>query len=971
VRLVDGKTPKQGRVEVRYKGTWGTICNDEWGIWDAYVVCHMLNYSKAVTGTTASVKGNGPIWLKRLYCTGSQESIDQCYHAGWGNTDGCHHSRDAGVVCGNAINVNVRLVDGKTTNGGRVEVRYKGTWGTICNERWGILDAYVVCHMLNYSKAVTATTASVKGTGQIWLKRLYCWGSEESIDQCLHAGWGNTGGCDHSHDAGVVCGNLTPEEKAIKVRLVGDQKYTGKVEILYQGTWGVVQAKDLLSVRLVDGKTPKQGRVQVRYKGTWGTICNDEWGIYDAYVVCHILNYSKAVTATTSSVKGTGPIWLIGLRCLGSEESIDQCRHGGWGNTGGCDHSRDAGVVCGNLTPEEKAIKVRLVGDQNHTGKVEIQYQGTWGVVCDTSWDIRDAQVICRMLGYKAAENAIRYIEGETPRRILMYDVGCRGREKSIADCAHSGWWKYSCSNNLLAGVVCQTNEDPPPVQVCLAGGRSVNSGRLEVRYHGQWGTVCDDGWDMKDAEVVCRMLGYSGVQEYITTKFTLVKGIIWLKYVDCTGRETSIADCSRGEWGNVYCYHDEDVGVTCIVGKALYFSRLEGGGWWKYYCSNKQLAGVVCQTNEDPPPVQVRLAGGRSVNSGRLEVRYHGQWGTVCDDGWDMKDAEVVCGMLGCVRLVDGKTPNEGHVEERYKGTWGTICNDIQWDISDAYVVCHMLNYSKAVTATTASVKGTGPIWLTGLDCGGSQKSIDQCPQVGWGNTDGCDHSRDAGVVCGNAINVNVRLVDGKTPNEGSVEVRYKGTWGTICNEDWNIWDAYVVCHKLNYSKAVTATTASVKGTGSIWLKGLRCLGYEETVDKCRHAGWGNTGGCDHSRDAGVVCGNLTPEEKAIKVRLVGDQNYTGKVEIKYQGTWGVVCDISWDIRDAHVICRMLGYKAAKHAIRFIEGETPRRMLMSYVGCSGREKSIAECYHPGWWVVPSYCSNKVLAGVVCGLSDK
>ncbi|XP_031556202.1 deleted in malignant brain tumors 1 protein-like isoform X2 [Actinia tenebrosa] len=240
-----------------------------------------------------------------------------------------------------------------------------------------------------------------------------------------------------------------------------------------------------VGVRLVNGKTPNKGRIEVRYKGTWGTIYNDgNWDIHDAYVVCHMLNYSKAVTATTASVKGTGPIWLKGLSCSRSQESIDQCRHGGWGNTGGCDHRRDAGVVCGNLTPEEKAIKVRLVGDQNHTGKVEILYQGTWGVVCHWLWDIQDAHVVCRMLGYKAAEHAIWFIEGETPRRVLMYNVECSGREKSIAECAHSGWWNVNsfCSNKRLAGVVCQTNEDPPPVQVRLAGGRSGNSGRLEVR---------------------------------------------------------------------------------------------------------------------------------------------------------------------------------------------------------------------------------------------------------------------------------------------------------------------------------------------------------------------------------------------------------------------------------------------------------------------------------------------------------
>jgi len=114
---------------------------------------------------------------------------------------------------------------------------------------------------------------------------------------------------------------------------------------------------------------------------------------------------------------------------------------------------------------EEKAISVRLVGTSvSHVGQVEIQYQGTWGAVCDLLWDIRDAHVICRMLGYKAAERPILNMEGETTRRILLDRVGCSGKEKSIAECAHRGWWiagssYYYCTNIRLAGVVCQVDE--------------------------------------------------------------------------------------------------------------------------------------------------------------------------------------------------------------------------------------------------------------------------------------------------------------------------------------------------------------------------------------------------------------------------------------------------------------------------------------------------------------------------------
>jgi deleted-in-malignant-brain-tumors protein 1 len=92
------------------------------------------------------------------------------------------------------------------------------------------------------------------------------------------------------------------------------------------------------------------------------------------------------------------------------------------------------------------------------------------------------------------------------------------------------------------------------------------------------------------------------------------------------------------------------------------------------------------------------------------------------------------------------------------------------------------------------------------------------------------------------------------------------------------------------------------------------------------------------------VYCTIFVLEEKAIKVRLVGSHS-AGQVEIQYQGTWGTVCQWNWGISDAHVICRMLGYKAAEVAIKFIEGETTRRQLMYYVGCSGKERSMQSVF--------------------------
>ena len=98
-----------------------------------------------------------------------------------------------------------------------------------------------------------------------------------------------------------------------------------------------------------------------------------------------------------------------------------------------------------------------------------------------------------------------------------------------------------------------------------LVGGNWSGEGRVEINYRGTWGTVCDDSWDLRDARVVCRQLGYpSAVRALSSAHFGRGSGRIWLDDVQCQGNETSLGICQHRPWGVHNCGHGEDASVIC-----------------------------------------------------------------------------------------------------------------------------------------------------------------------------------------------------------------------------------------------------------------------------------------------------------------------------------------------------------------------------------------------------------------------
>ncbi|KAL7404920.1 hypothetical protein ABVT39_021137 [Epinephelus coioides] len=664
VRLVNGGNSScSGRVEIFHSGQWGTVCDDAWDLLDAQVVCRQLGCGRVLSAPQGARfgQGRGPIWLDDVMCRGSESELSECRHRGFGSHN-CGHNEDAGVVC-EALSP-VRLVNSDNRCSGRVEVYHDGLWGTVCDDGWDLNDANVVCRQLGCGSARSALQSAAfgQGSGPIWLDDVSCFGNEPSITDCRHPGFG-VHNCGHSEDASIIC-EVQPGPNT--TALPPSPGPTPQVTANSTTTPAVNNSTGVEGeVRLVNGGNSScSGRVEIFHSGQWGTVCDDAWDLLDAQVVCRQLGCGRVLSAPQGARfgQGRGPIWLDDVMCRGSESELSECRHRGFGSHN-CGHNEDAGVVCEALSP------VRLVNSDNRcSGRVEVYHDGLWGTVCDDGWDLNDANVVCRQLGCGSARSALQsaaFGQGSGP--IWLDDVSCFGNEPSITDCRHPGFGVHNCGHSEDASIICEGVEGEVRL---VNGGNSSCSGRVEIFHSGQWGTVCDDAWDLLDAQVVCRQLGCGRVLSAPQgARFGQGRGPIWLDDVMCRGSESELSECRHRGFGSHNCGHNED-------------------------------AGVVCEALSP-----VRLVNSDNRCSGRVEVYHDGLWGTVCDDGWDLNDANVVCRQLGC-------------------------------------------GSARSALQSAAFGQGSGPIWLDDVSCFGNEPSITDCRHPGFG-VHNCVHGEDASVVC------------------------------------------------------------------------------------------------------------------------------------------------------------------------------------------------------------------------------
>ncbi|XP_031817661.1 LOW QUALITY PROTEIN: soluble scavenger receptor cysteine-rich domain-containing protein SSC5D [Sarcophilus harrisii] len=590
----------------------------------------------------------------------------------------------------------LRLAGGPHGCAGRLEVRHGGRWGTVCDDGWDLRDAAVACRELGCGGALAAPAGAFfgEGIGPVWLSELACQGSESRLSLCRHRGW-KAHICSHEEDAGLVCvgqraANSRPDSaEPLDRELWAETSPTSPAPPLAGNPTSSPQNA------LRPPKLPKSTRAPPQASSA------PQQGEWEG-------PQGGPPPAQPQPLPRGRPLHPPFRPSHPPHEQENK------GETG-------KGGIPGPQLPENSSSAAR---DGQEAAKAT---EGRGGGARSPSGGLGARRV---------------------DKKVSWGASGPRGPEGSGA--------------RLTLALLSPHAVGPAP-HLRLAGGPNGCAGRLEVWHGGHWGTVCDDGWDLRDAAVACRELGCGGALAAPGGAFFGEgAGPILLDDLRCKGNETSLGLCPARPWGQHDCHHREDAGAVCdgetssaspppsllsarqagdpsplsASSSTLHSVKAPGGG--RLFGGQSPLhsclplglptpgssveapetraptAGLPAAASptalQEPGPPEgaprLRLVSGPGRCAGRLEAWYGGRWGTVCDDGWDVRDAAVACRELGC------GAPREP----------GPAAGRFGW--------------------------GEGPIWLDDVACAGTEVRLADCPAAPWGKHN-CAHNEDVGVTC------------------------------------------------------------------------------------------------------------------------------------------------------------------------------------------------------------------------------
>ncbi|XP_063348700.1 scavenger receptor cysteine-rich type 1 protein M130-like [Pelmatolapia mariae] len=923
VRLLNGSSLCSGRLQVKSNQRWSSVCEADFDLQDAEVVCRELG-----CGPPSLLQGalygevEAPVWSREFQCGGHESALLDCRSSGSARSS-CSPGKAAGLTCSEPV----RLVGGASRCAGTLELKHLGEWRPVEAFSWTLKEAAVFCQHLDCGSAVfVGKRDDYRHSGDRMRINPDCVHSGSALRECA------TVVSSYSYTLDLTCSD---------------------------------------SVRLLNGSSLCSGRLQVKSNQRWSSVCEADFDLQDAEVVCRELGCgppSLLQGALYGEVEA--PVWSREFQCGGHESALLDCRSSGSARSS-CSPGNAAGLTCSDSD-------VRLVGGASRCGgTLEVKHLGEWRPVDGSDWTLKEAAVVCEHLDCGSAV----YVgeRGESSYRSVW---------EIKPDCVRFRSGQIECAKStFVSSILDLTCSD----SVRLLNGSSLCSGRLQVKSNQRWSSVCEADFDLQDAEVVCRELGCGPPSLLQGALYGEVEAPVWSREFQCGGHESALLDC-------------------------------RSSGSARSSCSPGKAAGLTCSE-----PDEVRLVGKASHCGGTLEIKHVREWRPVDFYNWTLKKAAVVCEHLDCgsavsvrerksprrfvwsirpdcfqsgsklgdclrllpsttilnltcldsVRLLNGSSLCSGRLQVKSNQRWSSVC-EADFDLQDAEVVCRELGCGPPSLLQGALYgEAEAPVWSREFQCGGHESALLDCRSSGSARSS-CSPGKAVGLTCSEPV----RLVGGASRCAGTLEVKHLGEWRPVDDNGWTMKPAAVVCEHLDCGSAVSVGLI-FKSYGSVWRINPDCVQSGSPLRECAIS-WSSSSILDltcsasygrlrHPRCADYLAGSLRHWKhehygtivSADSVRLLnGSSLCSGRLQVKSNQRWSSVCEADFDLQDAEVVCRELGCGPPSLLQGALYGEVEAPVWSREFQCGGHESALLDCRSSG--SARSSCSPGKAAGLTC-----
>uniref|UniRef100_A0A672Z455 SRCR domain-containing protein n=1 Tax=Sphaeramia orbicularis TaxID=375764 RepID=A0A672Z455_9TELE len=351
VRLVRGPSRCKGVVEIKHHGEWRDMGHyspsDSWTLKAADAICRRVDCGSAVSVVAGPTYDK---WFFSPHCLLSTSTLTDCV-----TTRPLSIGSAPYLTCSDSV----RLVHGSSLCSGRLEVRSKQSWSSICEEDLDFNNTQVVCRELGCG-APGLLQGGLYGEGEapVWTSELHCEGHESAVLDCRR-----------SSSAGKTCSPRTAAG---------------------------LTCTDRGGVRLVGLENRCAGAVEIHHWEEWYPVADPygDWDLKSGSAVCQHLDCGSAVSVNRTYHSSFRPAWWISVPCVKLKSGLMDCV----GIYGSYNHSFTLDVVCSDLLPQpnislsdgvfgvyQQGFRLLMGSDFTVTCSVQPQYPGgSFQLISDT-----------------------------------------------------------------------------------------------------------------------------------------------------------------------------------------------------------------------------------------------------------------------------------------------------------------------------------------------------------------------------------------------------------------------------------------------------------------------------------------------------------------------------------------------------------------------------------------------------------